>query len=103
MKITIERGSYNHRRYSKPWIAKIGDWPGGKATLEWGHYYGDDGGGTLEIDVDAGDIVRMGQKDYRHPKNESHWYMVEDGGKLRELEGESEARKLWLVKSNVKS
>lgn len=100
MKITIERGDYNHRRYSKPWIAKISDWSEAKAKLEWGHYFGDDDGGTLEIDVDDGDIVRMGQKDYRHPKSESHWYVVESGN-LRELRGESEARKLWLAKSRI--
>ena len=81
MRIVKEFGTYNFRRYGKPWIARVTNRPvGGKATLEFGTYNGDSGGGTCVIVAEPGDIVRWGQKDHRGRRTEAAWGIVTDVG-----------------------
>lgn len=95
MRVSQSYGSYNHRRYGKPWIAKITDWPvGGKPDVEWGRYIGDDNGGETEIEANPGDIVRSGQKDHRGGNTSAEWYVVNADGSLSGSDA-VEARKAW--------
>lgn len=91
-----EFGSYNDRRYSKPWIAKVISWPvGGRPNLEFGRYIGNDDGGEVEIMACPGDIIRVGQKDLRQPRRtQNDWFVARDNGVLEPIEA-AEARKLY--------
>lgn len=83
MKITVEEGGYNGRRYSKPWIARVKAWGGSRPDLEFGTYLGDASGGRLQIEEEAGQPVYSGQKDYRKPSNSvRNWYLVQPDGSL---------------------
>ncbi len=91
--------SYNQRRYSKPWIAKVTAWPiGQKPTLKWGVYEGDDTGGEVSIEASEGDIIRHGQKDYRGNNSNKEWYKVNSKNEL-DLITESEAHKIFISNS----
>lgn len=90
MRVSQSYGSYNQRRYGRPWISKITAWPvGGKNEVVWGKYLGDDDGGEVEIDANPGDIVRTGQKDGRGNGTSADWYIVQADGSL------AGARKAW--------
>ena len=94
-RISISYGSYNHRRYSRPWIGRITAWPvGDKPEIEWGSYLGDKGGGECEVQANPGDIIRSGQKDGRGNGSSNDWYVVEPSGELRQIDA-AEARKLY--------
>jgi hypothetical protein len=72
-RVFIEFPPYNTRRYSKPWIAKVTDWPIGKnPTLSFGATINL----TAEIDAAPGAIVRWGQKDNRGRGTEALWGIV---------------------------
>lgn len=102
MRITQYFGSYNQRRYGRPWICKITAWPvGGKAEVEWGLYLGDDGGGDVEIEANPGDIVRTGQKDNRGNNTDASWYIVVEDGSLFDTTA-AEAKKHW-EKTKIKT
>ena len=63
---SVKFDSYNDRRYSKPWIARVSKWAvGGRAEIVWGNYLGDYRGGTCEVACKVGDVIRYGQKDTR--------------------------------------
>lgn len=95
MRVAQSWSSYNQRRYSRPWIAKITSWPvGGRPEMAWGRYIGDDGGGEVEIEAQEGDIIRTGQKDGRGGKTSANWYIVGADGELI-LTDATEARKAW--------
>lgn len=95
MRVSLKYNSYNARRYSRPWIAKITSWPvGGKPEIEWGRYLGDDSDGEVEIDANPGDIVRSGQKDRRGNNGSADWYIVDQDGSLDSTDA-PEARKHW--------
>lgn len=95
MRVSQKFGSYNQRRYSKPWIAKITSWPiGGKPEVKWGGYCGDDNGGEVEIEAIAGDIIRTGQKDGRGNGTSADWYIVQADGSLDSTDAAG-ARKAW--------
>jgi len=86
MRIAQHFGGYNARRYSRPWIGLISAWPiGGKPAIAWGSYLGTDSGGEVEIEAQAGDIVRTGQKDGRGGNTTAGWYVVEADGTLRKV------------------
>ena len=94
-------GSYNARRYSRPWIAKITAWPvGGRPELAFGSYLGNhDGtsqvtGGEVEIMAFPGSILRSGQKDSRGNGGSNDWWEAMPDGSMRSI-GQGEARKLW--------
>jgi hypothetical protein len=98
MEITVSYGSYNQRRYGKPWIGKIIDWPaGGYAKLNFGTYYGTDAGGEVAITAQPGDIIRHGQKDYRGNNTSKDYYIVNQDGSLSLMDAAT-ARKQWLKK-----
>lgn len=95
IRVNLCVGTYNARRYGRPWIAKVTSWPvGGRPELEFGTYCGTDGGGETEIMARPGDIVRGGQKDLRGNNGCSDWYLVETSGELRMID-QPEARKLY--------
>lgn len=95
MRVSQNWGSYNQRRYSRPWIAKITNWQiGGKPEIEWGRYIGDSNGGEVEIDAQAGDIIRTGQKDNRGNNTNADWYLVQEDGSLLSTDAAG-ARKAW--------
>lgn len=75
--------SYNARRYGKPWIAKI-TWLNGKPQYNWGSWVGNPGAkGILEIEVEIGDYIATGQKDFRKPRNSAPgFYFVQVNGEL---------------------
>jgi len=101
MRVALEFGSYNSRRYGRPWIGRVTSWPvGGRPEIEWGNYCGDDGGGEAEIVAQPGDLVRAGQKDNRQPRNTSNdWYLVQADGTLLEVT-QPQARQAWESRSN---
>jgi hypothetical protein len=83
MRIVVQFGSYNRRRYSNPWIAKVTAWPiGQKAVLGWGTYLGNDSGGECEIEANPGDVVRWGQKDGRGNGTMAEWGIVQADGSI---------------------
>lgn len=95
MRVSQKFGSYNQRRYSKPWIAKITSWPiGGKPEVQWGGYCGDDNGGEVEIEANVGDIIRTGQKDHRGGNTDASWYIVQADGSLSSTDA-ADARKAY--------
>jgi hypothetical protein len=81
MTYTYDFGYYNARRYSKPWIARICAWPiGQRPTLEFGSYIGNDNGGTVEISAEPGDVIRIGQRDYRGNGSMDVWTIANPDG-----------------------
>ena len=85
MNLTITTSSYNDRRYSKPWIAKVDFSSNKQGDFKFGDWVGSAGDkGVLELEVSPGDVVAQGQKDFRKPKNSTpEFYIVESGGSLR--------------------
>lgn len=97
MRVALKYNGYNARRYSKPWICKIVDWPvGGNPKVEWGTYLGDDNGGEVEIEVQIGDIIRSGQKDHRGGNTSAYWYIVGPDADDPIDTDAAGARKHWL-------
>ena len=87
IRVTIEWDSYNFRRYSKPWIARVVDWNGSeKPELEWGQWLGTaDDGGVIEVYASVGDIIRWGQKDYRKMyRSDNEFGVVREDGTIGE-------------------
>ncbi|MDD5095556.1 MAG: hypothetical protein PHV74_14450 [Dehalococcoidia bacterium] len=99
MRITINWNGYNHRRYSRPWIAKIIAWDK-KPELDWGQYLGDDNGGTLEIEAQPGDIIRYGQKDGRGNSGTNAWAIIQNDGTEMDVT-QGAAREHWLNRTTV--
>jgi len=95
-RVAISFHSYNPRRYSSPWIARVVAWRvGTKPELEFGHYCGDERGGEVEIIAYPGDIIRYGQRDGRRPdKSINEWAVVEDDYSVRDIK-QTEARALF--------
>ena len=99
MRISKTVGSYNQRRYSRPWIGVLTSWDvGGRPEIRWGRYIGDDGGGELEVDAEPGDIVRTGQRDSRGNGGSNDWHIVQPDGKLLGCD-QPEARAHWEAHS----
>ena len=101
MRVLKKFGSYNQRRYSRPWIAVVTSWPtGGKPEVKWGSYLGDDDGGETEIEAQVGDVVRWGQKDGRGGNTEAYWGIVQDDGSILDCEAAG-ARKHWASRQTT--
>ncbi len=95
MRIAVKYGAYNARRYGRPWIGKITNWPvGGKPEMEWGRYIGTDDGGEAEIEAQPGDIIRTGQKDNRGNNTIAEWAVAKEDGNIEYIDA-TEARRLW--------
>ena len=99
MNFTQETSSYNQRRYSQPWIAKV-DFSDSKGNFSFGDWTGDKwngGEGVLSIETDAGDIVATGQKDLRKPRNSApEFFVMTEDGKLEPLGDKGAAYKFFL-------
>lgn len=94
-RITKSFGCYNEKRFSKPWLARVIDWPVGRPPeLRFGHYLGTSAGGESEILAQDGDVVRWGQKDNRGNHTVARWGIVESNGCIRECT-EAEARRTF--------
>jgi hypothetical protein len=95
-KHVIERDTsgYNDRRYGKPYIAVV-DLTNKDASPRWGAWIGHPGEpGVLSIEANSGDVVMMGQKDFRKPRNSSpEYYAVRDDGSLSESMTKADAYK----------
>lgn len=90
---------YNHRRYSRPWIAKVTGWSvGDYPILEFGTYIGEHGeAGQVEIMVSVGTLVKYGQKDYyQSNKTINQFAIVQSNGKLKDITP-LEAKKLFIT------
>lgn len=100
MKITQETSSYNHRRMGRPWIAKV-DFSTPKGDFDWGDWIGDHyngGAGTLSIEACPGDIIAVGQKDNRQPRNSApDFYVVMPKGNLDDIGDKGAAYKYYLA------
>lgn len=97
MKITIKTNSYNQRRYSKPWIATVDFSQNPKGEYDWGTWVGNHNSGSegmLVIEVEEGDVVARGQKDFRQSRNSTPTYYQVRNGELVELTGKAEAYQL---------
>ena len=100
MNITKETSSYNQRRMGRPWIAKIDFNNNSKGDFAWGNWTGDHyngGKGVLSINANHNDIIAIGQKDHRQPRNSSpDFYVVTATGKLDNLGDKGAAYKHYL-------
>ena len=91
----IERNtsSYNNRRYSRPWIARVDFSIDPKGVFNWGVWIGSQGeAGILQIEANPGDIIASGQKDFRKPRNSSpDWWQVGPSSELEPIETKAAA------------
>jgi hypothetical protein len=93
MRVTLTHAAYNTRRYGRPWMAKVVDWPIGKQpALEFGGLIGL----TTEIEASPGAIVRWGQRDTRGNNTTSHWGIVDADGDVTWSTPEA-CRTQWLA------
>jgi hypothetical protein len=93
MRVTLKFDAYNARRYSRPWIAKVVDWPIGKPpALAFGGLVGL----TAEIEAEPGQLIRWGQRDNRGNKSTSCWGIVDADGDVCWSTPEA-CRKQWLA------
>ena len=68
-------------------------WPvGRRPTLAWGGYLGDDHGGSVEIEVEPGAIVRYGQKDGRGNRGINQWAIALLDGSIHDIDEPTAAR-----------
>lgn len=81
MRVAKEFDPYNFRRYGKPWIAKVVNWPvGGSPKFQFGSFVGTaDNGGFAEIDAEEGDVIAYGQRDYRGRNTTKQYATVVNG------------------------
>jgi len=95
MEITKETGSYNERRYGKPWIALVDYSASRKGEFKFGEWVGKIGGsGELYINAEVNDIVATGQKDFRKPRNSAPDYYIVTADGLKYIgDNPVEARK----------
>jgi len=79
----FETGSYNERRYGKPWCARVtGIDARGKLMYEWAEWTGRIGDrGLLRVACKPGEIIAWGQRDLRRPHRSEHLIlqMQQDG------------------------
>lgn len=101
MIVTIKFPGYNFRRYSKPWIALVTKWPvGHNPDMQFGTFIGTDSeGGFVELEANAGDIIRYGQKDLRGNNTTKTYAVVNDDGTLRPL-STADAAMYWRKNHN---
>ena len=97
MQLSYETDSYNDRRYGKPWIAKVDFSSNKQGDFHFGDWIGTPGGaGVLELEVDVGDIVAIGQKDHRNSRNSAPtFHAVRKDGKLLHLGDKGAAYKYF--------
>jgi hypothetical protein len=96
--VTYEVESYNTKRYSKPWIAKITSWNvGSYPTL----YFGASSTYVAEISAKPGDIIKYGQKDYRNlPRSDNEFGLVLETGEIERIT-ENQAKILFRSRTQI--
>lgn len=96
-----ETGSYNERRYSSPWCARVSFPHGAKAEYSFGDSTGKWGkSGLLRVECKPGDIIAHGQKDLRRPGNSDHTLLVMlPNGRMKEVD-KTEAFRLWQERAS---
>lgn len=79
-------GSYNDRRYGKPWGAKV-SLSGIKPQYDFcGSFDGTPGSaGNVRIEAEVGDVLAFGQKDFRGNNTENDWYLTQEDGSLKTI------------------
>lgn len=96
-KVTVSKafGSYNGRRYGRPWMARIKSFTG-RPELEFQKYVynGSDNGGEVAFEAEVGEVVRIGQKDFRGNNTMNDFYRVTVSG-LEKIDDPVNARKAW--------
>lgn len=106
MEITRETNPYNERRYGKPWIALVDFSSSAKGDFAFGEWVGDGrngGEGTLIINAEPGDIIAIGQKDYRKARNSApNFYTVTVSGEFEEIGDKGAAYKHYKAMSEKK-
>lgn len=95
MRYTYIVGSYNTRRFGKPWIARVVTWDVGKnPVLDFGAAIDDH---EAEIEAEPGSVIRYGQKDHRNPRGTTNeWAIAMPDGTLRGATA-SECRQHWAA------
>lgn len=84
MNISIETGSYNSRRYGKPWIAVVSFANGAKGEYTWGEWAGQPGeAGILVVEAKVGDVISHGQRDGRGNNSTPQYFIVDEDGSLK--------------------
>ena len=82
MRLSIETGTYNERRYGKPYIGVVSAEDG--RVIRWGAWIGTAGqAGMLEIDAQPGDVIVKGQRDNRGSNGTPEYAVVQDDGTLK--------------------
>lgn len=96
-----ETVSYNERRYSAPWCAKVSFPSGPKAVYDFGDSTGKWGkAGLLRVECKPGDIIAHGQKDLRRPGNSDHtMLMMLPNGRMKEVD-KTEAFRIWQERAS---
>lgn len=88
MRVEIEYGGYNSRRYGKPWGAVV-KFEGAKMVYDFeaGTFLGDSvKGGKVYIECQPGDIIATGQRDHRGGNTENNLYIVQEDGTMRKVD-----------------
>jgi hypothetical protein len=83
MRYVIPFTGYDRQSFSRPWIAKVGEWSiPNRPNLTWGECLETFPGsqGLLEIEADPGDVIRWGQKDYQGPSTINLWGLATPEG-----------------------
>lgn len=94
VEVKFEVGSYNERRLSKPWIAKIESWDGEYPSLKFG--YSEYSYASLS-DVEPGTLIKYGQKDRRNwNQHKNEFGIVCSNGSIERLT-RGEAKKMWAM------
>lgn len=84
-------GSYNPRRYGKPWGTRI-TFQGVKPVYSFdGHWDGE----AVLIEAEPCSVVAFGQKDMRKGYGENKWFIVSADGELHPCT-EAQARKYLM-------
>ncbi|MFH1569352.1 MAG: hypothetical protein ABIL09_15255 [Gemmatimonadota bacterium] len=97
MRIERSTGSYNERRYGRPYIAAVDFSKSAQGECRWGEWVGQAGcEGILILDANPGDIVMMGQKDGRNSRNSApDYYRVATDGSLVKMPSKAAAYRAW--------
>lgn len=101
MKIEKNTDSYNDRRYGRPYIAVVDFATSTQGECRWGDWIGQAGcEGILVIEAAAGEIVMIGQKDQRRPRDCSpNYFQVGVGGELIAMASKAAAYQAWKESS----
>lgn len=85
MRFEKETSVYNEKRYGKPWIARV-KFDDTEIKYDFGKWIGVHGGeGLLVIDIEPGEIIAIGQRDFRGKNTSNKMYVVSENGDLESI------------------